>query len=372
MIRRIKRLFGFTARGSYFPHDDVLPDDNGIIATPSRKNVKSDKKEKSKKALKSKKSAPAALITDDRETTFLPKSAANQTVPEIIIGGDDSLHHSECETNAATDSLPYREPSDKSQRFTNSRSSAAPSSVREAASNRSLAGSETTKSLDVNLKGEISKNGSYVDSEYSTETNNDEERLVDGGILEPPHDPYSQASLLCVNTPEVPIEFGTAEEFKREENKFNMSTSKTDVEMERKIQEMNEQLEDILKKPAPFNVSTARLPALKTFADLSCDDTVGSDDFDEKNNSRTPRGRSTDEQQRQSGRRCASDMRPSDDIVRADTVIRPRGIRYVRPRGVREFSIIGVRSDSAARPLQRPRGVRCDLPSCIQMCGNSK
>uniref|UniRef100_A0A8R1I0T4 Uncharacterized protein n=1 Tax=Caenorhabditis japonica TaxID=281687 RepID=A0A8R1I0T4_CAEJA len=263
MLRRIKRFLGFSARGTYFPNNEVAPADGSLVSTASRKSTKSErkltKKEKNKSPLsKHNVTAPAFLQVSSPPT-------------EIVIGGEESVACSVTEDRQTviTDSLPYRDPSDKVFLESPPLSSQPPAS-----STRSLAGSGSMQSRLELVTSEVIKTDgvSSVESVYSVDIAEDtfQDAACDAKSRELPVDcemPIGKPSLLispqtssasstsndlsslCVNLPTVSV---------LKEEEFAKGAEEAAA-----MKKFNAELDGLLKTSAPpFQVSTARLPPM--------------------------------------------------------------------------------------------------------------
>ncbi|CAI5441179.1 unnamed protein product [Caenorhabditis angaria] len=253
MLRRIKKLFGFSSRGAYFPNNEVSPADGSVLSTSSRKMTK---KQQKKLAAEQEKEAEKSLQKQDIEVVHSSFQQSN----ELVIGGEETVGSSQ-----KTDSVSCGEQSEK---FPSARSSdAAPSLKAEATSNASLAGSTVLP---------ISKKTSS-DSEYSTDTTQEDEdeniELCNEMAVDVPNS--VEKSVLRVNVPEPCFE---------EDPKSTPIFTKADEDMEKQWRDLNEQLNDILSKPAPFQVSTSHLPPMKMLEQSQVD--ISIEEF-EGNNSVT-------------------------------------------------------------------------------------
>ncbi|CAI2351633.1 unnamed protein product [Caenorhabditis sp. 36 PRJEB53466] len=265
MLRRIKRFLGFSSRGTYFPNNEVSPADGSLISNASRKSTKSEKKAK-----KDKKKSP--LVEDHNQSA--PAFFHISSPPaEIVIGGEESVACSASDRQTViTDSLPYRDPSDKV--FLDSQPVQGPPS---SSSTRSLAGSSSMKSrmelLTADGANAITRAGSSVESVYSTDYTQETDsqktsdaksrelpvdcEMPDGKTNDPPltaspsPSSASEISSMCVNLP-------TMQQLQEEE----LTGEPEDIAAMKKF---NAELDGLLKHSAPpFQVSSARLPPMLT------------------------------------------------------------------------------------------------------------
>ncbi|UMM14094.1 hypothetical protein L5515_002051 [Caenorhabditis briggsae] len=289
MLRRIKRFLGLTSH-SYFPNNEVAPTaDGSMISTASRKSTKSERKA----AKKDKKKSPLAADISAPAIYHVPTPPT-----EIVVGGEDTLPCSESQSDrqtVITDSLPYREPSDKVFMET------PPIIVESSSSTRSLVGSDSIKERleSVTLDGELAtltQGESPSDSVYSADfsQDTDSQKTCDNKSRELPVDcdvpddkplmavspqlsRISTTSSVYIGLPKMQIQ----------EDHEELMEKNEDITAMKKF---NDELDGLLKKSSPpFQVSTARLPPmLKELPPPANDESMisGHEEFnDSKNNS---------------------------------------------------------------------------------------
>lgn len=284
MLRRIKRFLGLTSH-SYFPNDEVAPADGSMMSTASRKSTKSEKKA----AKKEKKKSP---LTATPTVYHVPTPPA-----EIVTGGEDTLACSESQSDRQTiitDSLPYREPSDKV--FLEPLPPAAPES---SSSTRSLIGSESIKermeSVTLEDLATLPKVGSPTESIYSADfsQDTDSQKTCDNKSRELPVDcDMPDEKPMMAVSPQLSRISASSSVYMASE-KIQMIQQEVMMVVEKKedvtaMKKFNDELDGILKASSPpFQISTARLPPmLKELPPPPTDDSMISEEFnDSKNNS---------------------------------------------------------------------------------------
>uniref|UniRef100_A0A1I7UG30 Ovule protein n=1 Tax=Caenorhabditis tropicalis TaxID=1561998 RepID=A0A1I7UG30_9PELO len=284
MLRRIKRFFGLSAH-SYFPNNEVAPTPDGsILSTMSRKSTKSErkaaKKDKKKKSPLADTSAPAIFHVATKPS-------------DIVIGGEDTVPCSESETDrqtVITDSLPYRDPSDKVYLDFN----AVPMGQEGGSSTQSIVGSDSIKSRlesiatdgassAVTLPNVESRTESVYSGDFSQDTDSQNSQMCDSKSRELPVDCDILNDKPMMTISPIPSRVSTT-------SSVYMGLPK--MENHEALYESLEKSEDIsaMKKfNDELDVSTARLPPmLKELPPRGQDDSMlsGNDEFsDSKNNS---------------------------------------------------------------------------------------
>ncbi|EGT38383.1 hypothetical protein CAEBREN_11224 [Caenorhabditis brenneri] len=297
MLRRIKRFLGLSTR-AYFPNNEVAPTADGSIL--SRKSTKSTKSER-KQAKKDRKKSPLA-------DTSAPAIFHVPTPPtEIVIGGEDTIGCSESETDrqtVITDSLPYRDPSDKVY-LESPPNIAVPGAPESSSSTRSIVGSDSIKSrmnsviIDAGSTVTLPNVGSIAESVYSVDFSQDTDSqnsqlLCDSKSRELPVDCDIPNDKPPMEVSPIPSHDSTTSSIYMKLPKESIPEDPVELGVKPKehtaLKRFNDELDGLLKKSAPpFQVSTARLPPmLKELPPPATDDSMlsGTDEFDDsKNNS---------------------------------------------------------------------------------------
>ncbi|KAF1770120.1 hypothetical protein GCK72_001938 [Caenorhabditis remanei] len=271
--------------------------DGSMISTASRKSTKSEKKA----AKKEKKKSPLAADISAPAIYHVPTPPA-----EIVTGCKETIACSESETDrqtVITDSLPYRDPSDKVC-MESPPNIILPGAQESSSSTRSLIGSDSMKSrmesmiLDGESPDMLPNVESLAESVYSYDFSQETESQktcdtksrelpVDCDIPndKPPMEVSPQLSRIST-TSSVYIGLQKIDASESQEELLEKSEDVT------AMKKFNAELDGLLKKSSPpFQVSTARLPPmLKELPPPANDDSMlsGNEEFnDSKNNSVT-------------------------------------------------------------------------------------
>ncbi|CCD62458.1 uncharacterized protein CELE_C01G8.1 [Caenorhabditis elegans] len=289
MLRRIKRFLGLSTH-AYFPNNEVAPTaDGSLISTMSRKSTKSERK-----AAKKEKKRSQLADTSAPAIFHVPTAPA-----DIVTEGEGSTvgQGSEIDRRTViTDSLPYREPSDKV--YMGSPPSTVPQAPESSSSTRSLVGSDSIKSrlesMTIDGTSSVLQHvDSLTNSVYSAEfcQEVDSQNTCDAKSRELPVDCDIPTATepLPISTKSNPVSNSSLTYMadvklilpdKRDEKSEEVAGMK----------QLNAELDGLLKTSAPpFQVSTARLPPmLRELPPPANDESMlsGNDEFDDsKNNS---------------------------------------------------------------------------------------